>query len=242
MANLYLAVFAAVCASAAAQVPVPVLLSAQSSSQPRQVIRIRQPTVEAAEARQPRFVSRPSAASLAAANLLEEASSYQPINPYNFGYDIRDEFGNHQYRKEEADERGVVRGSYGYTDAAGVYRFVDYVADASGFKANIRSNEPGVGAAHAADITLAAEEPPRAVLELASAPRPQQQFPSRRVGSQRDGIAAASAPQAYTEIQPLSRNERLRYAVPLPSASTTVSASTEAPSASSPIPRGRFNQ
>jgi len=240
MAKLCLAVLAAFCASAAAQVPVPVLLSAQSSSQPPRVIRIRQPAIEPAEARN-RIVSRPSAASLAAANLLEEASSYQPINPYNFGYDIRDEFGNHQYRKEEADERGVVRGSYGYTDAAGVYRFVDYVADASGFKANIRSNEPGVGAAHAADITLAAEEPPRAVLELASAPRPQR-FPSRRVGAQRDGDASASAPQAYTEIQPLSRNERLRYSVPLPSASTTVAAYTEAPSASSPLPRGRYNQ
>lgn len=34
-------------------------------------------------------------------------------------------------------------GSYGYTDAYGVYRKVDYVADENGFRATIRSNEPG---------------------------------------------------------------------------------------------------
>jgi len=78
MAKLCFALFAAICASAAAQVPVPVLLSAQPSSQPPQVLRYRQPSVVPAETRT-RVVSRPSAASLAAANLLEEASSYVSI-------------------------------------------------------------------------------------------------------------------------------------------------------------------
>lgn len=156
----------------------------------------------------------------------------QPINPYNFGYDVRDEFGNHQYRKEESDERGVVRGTYGYTDANGLYRFVDYVADHNGFKANIRSNEPGVGDAHAADITLAAEEPPRGIVEQASAPRP-----SRR-GLAREQ-AAASAPVAYTENKPEER-QRIRYTQPLPQASAPASTVSSPQEGSSPVPRGRF--
>lgn len=39
---------------------------------------------------------------------------------------------------------GEVRGSYGFRDASGVYRLVEYVADASGFHAKIHTNEPGV--------------------------------------------------------------------------------------------------
>ena len=81
----------------------------------------------------------------------------KPSDPYNFGYDVRDDFGNHQYRKEEADGRGTVRGTYGYTDANGLFRYVDYIADANGFQAKIRSNEPGIGAGQAASILLTAE-------------------------------------------------------------------------------------
>lgn len=34
--------------------------------------------------------------------------------PYDFGYNIQDEYGNNQFRQESADNRGVVKGSYGY--------------------------------------------------------------------------------------------------------------------------------
>ncbi len=34
-------------------------------------------------------------------------------------------------------------GSYGYTDGHGIYRQVDYVADKHGFRATIKTNEPG---------------------------------------------------------------------------------------------------
>lgn len=44
---------------------------------------------------------------------------------------------------EDADESGTKKGSYGYTDAYGVYRMVEYTADSSGFHANIKTNEPG---------------------------------------------------------------------------------------------------
>lgn len=64
--------------------------------------------------------------------------------PFAFDYKIEDDYGNNQYRKEESDKNGVVRGSYGYMDNSGLYRHVEYVADENGFRANIKSNEPGL--------------------------------------------------------------------------------------------------
>jgi len=81
--------------------------------------------------------------------------------------EIKDEFNNLRHRKEESDGH-VVRGSYGYTDALGLYRHVDYVADHNGFRANIRSNEPSMTNAASADITMVAEDPPRSYLTAAS--------------------------------------------------------------------------
>lgn len=141
--------------------------------------------------------------------------SLKPSDPYNFGYDVRDDFGNHQYRKEEADGRGTVRGTYGYTDANGLFRYVDYIADANGFQAKIRSNEPGIGAGQAASILLTAEEPPRSVLDLPSAPRPTLQ---RLRSPPRLPENVAFHP---IDVHPIAseRSERLRYNFPLPSAS-----------------------
>lgn len=76
--------------------------------------------------------------------------------PFAFDFKTLDNSGNGQYRKEESDKNGVVRGSYGYTDANGIYRHVDYVADQNGFRANIKSNEPGlIGETQPASIQLA---------------------------------------------------------------------------------------
>lgn len=57
--------------------------------------------------------------------------------PYNFNFDVKDDYGNNQFRREESDSTGTVRGSYGYTDANGVYRIVDYVADDNGFRGEV---------------------------------------------------------------------------------------------------------
>ena len=54
--------------------------------------------------------------------------------PYSYNWQFGDESGNGQFRREEQDKNGVVRGSYGYTDAWGLYRIVDYVADANGYR------------------------------------------------------------------------------------------------------------
>lgn len=75
--------------------------------------------------------------------------------PFAFDFKTQDNSGNGQYRKEESDKNGVVRGSYGYTDANGIYRHVEYVADQNGFRANIKSNEPGlIGETQPASIKL----------------------------------------------------------------------------------------
>ncbi|KAH9371565.1 hypothetical protein HPB48_022126 [Haemaphysalis longicornis] len=62
--------------------------------------------------------------------------------PYSFGYDNVDEFGTKTYHKEQGDASNAKTGSFGYTDASGLFRRVNYVADAGGFRAKIDTNEP----------------------------------------------------------------------------------------------------
>ncbi|XP_022655387.1 cuticle protein 10.9-like [Varroa jacobsoni] len=95
----------------------------------------------------------------AAANVKEvhEEPVYAP-QPYSFGYDTVDEYGNKQFRQETSDANNAKRGSYGYTDADGIYRRVDYVADAAGFRATISTNEPGTKAGQSADAVFNAPE------------------------------------------------------------------------------------
>ncbi|KAH7938096.1 hypothetical protein HPB49_019820 [Dermacentor silvarum] len=87
--------------------------------------------------------------------------------PFDFGYNVQDEFGNNQFRQEKGDESGSVQGAYGYTDAYGVYRKVHYVADQNGFRADIKTNEPGVKQENPADVQLVVEPPPQGVLQQA---------------------------------------------------------------------------
>ncbi|GFR01838.1 cuticle protein 10.9 [Trichonephila clavipes] len=81
----------------------------------------------------------------------------QPI-PYQYGYDIAGDHGEFkQTRQEHGDGHGNVQGSYGYTDAHGIYRQVDYVADAHGFRAAVKTNEPGTESQNPADVELHAQ-------------------------------------------------------------------------------------
>jgi len=77
-----------------------------------------------------------------------------PPHPYSFGYDIDDGYGTKSHQKEDGDEHGGKRGSYGYTDAYGIYRQVDYIADDYGFRATIKTNEPGTASQSPADVSL----------------------------------------------------------------------------------------
>ncbi|RWS17989.1 Cuticle protein 16.8-like protein [Dinothrombium tinctorium] len=73
--------------------------------------------------------------------------------PYSFGYEVRDPYGNEQYRKELSNGQRVT-GSYGYYGPDGLYRHVDYIADEFGFRANIRTNEPGVKNENPASVRI----------------------------------------------------------------------------------------
>lgn len=80
--------------------------------------------------------------------------------PYKFGYDSNDGLGTDQHREESADGSGVVTGSYSYRDPNGVYRVVNYIADKDGFRASVKTNEPGAANPGSADVVVFAERPP----------------------------------------------------------------------------------
>ncbi|GBL84192.1 hypothetical protein AVEN_118594-1 [Araneus ventricosus] len=96
--------------------------------------------------------------------------SSPPVNefapsPYEFGYQFGDGNGMQQHRSESADEEGVVKGVYGYLDPLGVYRSVEYTADSDGYRAVIRTNEPGSVANDIAHAKYIVATPPAAALE-----------------------------------------------------------------------------
>ncbi|GIX98708.1 uncharacterized protein CDAR_571861 [Caerostris darwini] len=81
----------------------------------------------------------------------------QPI-PYQYGYGIAGDHGEFkQTRQEQGDGHGNVQGSYGYVDAHGIQRQVDYVADGHGFRAQVKTNEPGTENQSPADVQLHAQ-------------------------------------------------------------------------------------
>ncbi|KAH6938678.1 hypothetical protein HPB50_011713 [Hyalomma asiaticum] len=77
-----------------------------------------------------------------------------PPQPYSFGYDNVDEYGNRQFRSEQGDANNAKTGSYGYRDVNGLYRRVNYVADANGFRATVDTNEPGTAPGSSADAVF----------------------------------------------------------------------------------------
>ncbi|KAH8009590.1 hypothetical protein HPB51_018283 [Rhipicephalus microplus] len=77
----------------------------------------------------------------------------EPPQPYHFSYDnVNPLEGAHHYHEETSDATNSRTGSYGYTDANGITRRVDYVADAGGFRATVTTNEPGTAASAPADV------------------------------------------------------------------------------------------
>ncbi|CAL1272529.1 unnamed protein product [Larinioides sclopetarius] len=89
------------------------------------------------------------------------AYDFGPLyKPYSFGYDVFDGYGTKQYRQESATRDGVVRGNYGYKDFQGIYRQVEYTADENGFRAVLKSNEPGLANVDTADVSVSVEPPP----------------------------------------------------------------------------------
>lgn len=84
---------------------------------------------------------------------LEQSVPWPPM-PYSFGYEVRDPYGNEQYRRETGDSTGAVNGAYSYWGPDGIYRQVDYVADENGFRAKIKTSEPGTSSENPADVII----------------------------------------------------------------------------------------
>ncbi|XP_022243815.1 cuticle protein 16.8-like [Limulus polyphemus] len=84
---------------------------------------------------------------------------YKPF-PYNFGYEIENDYGDRQWQREQGDEYGNKQGSYGYVDAYGINRQVEYVADEYGFRANIKTNEPGTHSQNPAHVSVYSDPVP----------------------------------------------------------------------------------
>ncbi|GIY97166.1 hypothetical protein CEXT_576801 [Caerostris extrusa] len=75
--------------------------------------------------------------------------------PYAFNYDVlRNDGQIRNSRSESADGSGRVQGSYFLTNDEGHYREVLYLADEDGFRAIIRTNEPGTKSSNPAGVVM----------------------------------------------------------------------------------------
>jgi len=81
--------------------------------------------------------------------------------PYTYAFTSTDEFGTQLSRQEQADGSGAVTGSYSLSDPDGRQRIVEYIADAAGFRATVRTNEPGTANANPADVQIHSTAPTR---------------------------------------------------------------------------------
>ncbi|GBM87438.1 hypothetical protein AVEN_105911-1, partial [Araneus ventricosus] len=52
-----------------------------------------------------------------------------------------------------------VKGSYGFTDGRGIHRQVNYVADNAGFRAQVKTNEPGTANQNPAAVHIISDAP-----------------------------------------------------------------------------------
>ncbi|GIY30431.1 uncharacterized protein CDAR_375881 [Caerostris darwini] len=83
--------------------------------------------------------------------------------PFAMGYQANGD-GAASFRSEQGDASGNVRGSYGYRDAQGLYRMVEYSAGQGGFQAAVKTNEPGVdGKENPADVQMNVQPAPAGI-------------------------------------------------------------------------------
>ncbi|XP_077552968.1 cuticle protein 16.8-like [Haemaphysalis longicornis] len=75
-----------------------------------------------------------------------------PPSPYSFQYEHVDaKTGAKVTQSENGDNNNVKTGSYGINDPTGLYRLVQYIADAQGFRVTVDTNEPGTKSHDAAN-------------------------------------------------------------------------------------------
>lgn len=87
---------------------------------------------------------------------------------YAFNYQIVDGLGATNGRSEVGDAWGNKRGWYNIGDVDGRARRVEYVADAAGFRAVVKTNEPGT--AHSAPAAVVVASPYAGPATHAAAP------------------------------------------------------------------------
>ncbi|GBM90028.1 hypothetical protein AVEN_209237-1 [Araneus ventricosus] len=92
-------------------------------------------------------------AAVISASHYEHHEEHHAPTPYKFGYEVKDHGGS-QHRHEEGDGHGHVKGSYGYVDEKGIHREVHYVADKGGFRAEVKTNEPGTANQDPAEVKI----------------------------------------------------------------------------------------
>ncbi|GIY57169.1 hypothetical protein CDAR_224991 [Caerostris darwini] len=78
--------------------------------------------------------------------------------PYKYGYSIKDHHGE-QHRQEAGNGAGSVVGNYGFIDDRGIARQVNYVADHAGFRAQVKTNEPGTANQNLAAVQVISNTP-----------------------------------------------------------------------------------
>ncbi|XP_054707218.1 adult-specific rigid cuticular protein 15.7-like [Uloborus diversus] len=102
------------------------------------------------------FVFATLIAAVAAQRIINEYRDQEnniPI-PYSFSYSADTEDGGQNSRQETGDGDGRVTGSYTVQGEDGFGRVVDYIADENGFRATIRTNEPGTASQNPADVEM----------------------------------------------------------------------------------------
>ncbi|XP_028966641.1 adult-specific rigid cuticular protein 15.5-like [Galendromus occidentalis] len=90
------------------------------------------------------------------------------LGNYKFSYKEQHTTGG-SFRSE-AGTKGVVVGAYGLNDIDGRQRHVEYVADGLGFRAAIKTNEPGTAPAAAAATSIVTPGLAPVVKTIAAAP------------------------------------------------------------------------
>ncbi|CAN8017403.1 unnamed protein product, partial [Ixodes persulcatus] len=90
---------------------------------------------------------------------LVHAQDDGPPMPFEFSYNVADEEGNTHQHQSSSDASGKRTGSYGYTNKDGLFRLVEYEADENGYRAVIKTNEPGTATGESADAKFESSAP-----------------------------------------------------------------------------------
>ncbi|GBN87130.1 Adult-specific rigid cuticular protein 15.7 [Araneus ventricosus] len=95
------------------------------------------------------------AAPLVSTGVSNRAQTQDAYGNYAFNYGIKDGLGATNSRAEVGDAHGNKKGTYTIADIDGRARQVDYVADGLGFRATVKTNEPGTAASAPAAALIA---------------------------------------------------------------------------------------